>query len=59
MNHNEQIKLTAGALNNGGVAAVMFAALGNAHSWGPALVYLAAGVVLIFAARRYVGRVTP
>jgi hypothetical protein len=59
MNRNEQIKLTATALNNGGVASVMFAALGNAHSLGPALGCLAAGIVLIFAARRYVGRVTP
>lgn len=59
MNRNEQIKLTAAALNNGGVASVMFAALGNAHSWGPALVYLAAGLTLLLTARRYVGRVTP
>jgi hypothetical protein len=59
VNRNEQIKLTAAALNNGGVASVMFAALGNAHSWGPTLLYLAFGIAALFAARRYVGRVTP
>jgi threonine/homoserine/homoserine lactone efflux protein len=56
MNGNEQIKLTATALNNG-VASGMFAALGNAHSWGPALLYLAFGIAALLAARRYVGRV--
>ena len=59
MNRNEQIKLTATTLNNGSVAACMFAALGNAHSWGPALLYLAFGIAAIFAARHYVGRVQP
>jgi hypothetical protein len=59
VNRNEQIKLTAAALNNGGLASVMFAALGNAHHWGPALWYLAAGAVALLVARRYVGRVTP
>jgi hypothetical protein len=59
MNRNEQIKLSASALNNGGVAAVMFAALGNAHSWGPALLYLAFGLAALLAARHYVGRVQP
>jgi hypothetical protein len=59
VNRNEQIKLPAAALNNGGVAAIMFAALGNAHGWGPTLAYLGVGIAALFVARRYVGRVTP
>jgi hypothetical protein len=59
VNRNEQIKLTATALNNGGVASVMFAALGSAHSWGLTLLYFIAGVIALLTARRYVGRVTP
>ena len=34
---------------NGGMASVMFAALGNAHSWGPALLYLAIGIAAVAA----------